>query len=138
MNQSHGYSDTPIFKMWASMKRSKGFPARWKKFENFLDDLGDQPSENHVLRRKESKEPHSKDNTYWTIPNSQKKIEAEDSNDPVPYTLNLPQYVMNNLQKLANQFGCVAERGRYSGEPSVLKFIREIGEGEFIIKRKEK
>jgi len=124
--------------MWGSIKRSKGFPAAWKDFQKFIDDLGDQPSEDHVLRRKNSKEPHSKSNTYWTKPKSQKQIPKNADDTPVPYSLLLRPSTLNGLQKLANRFKCLAERGKYSSEPSIMCLMREIGDGEFIIERKVK
>ena len=47
----------------------------WKDYPACFKDVGKRPSPNHVLRRRDVRKPHSKDNTYW-----RNKLERDTSN----------------------------------------------------------
>ena len=52
-NYRHGYYGTPTYKSWSEMKhrcnaniklyKNISYCARWQKFENFLEDMGERP-----------------------------------------------------------------------------------------------
>lgn len=82
-NKTHGYSTSKIYKLWWSIiqrcnnKKSemyKNYGAKgikfcetWKKFENFLDDMGDRPSYLHVIRRIDDSKDYDVSNCRWII-----------------------------------------------------------------------
>ena len=41
------------------------YPEEWKDFKEFFKTVGWRPSDKHVLSRRDIREPHSKENTYW-------------------------------------------------------------------------
>ena len=65
-NFRHGYCKTSTYRAWASTRRF-GRCRRWKKFENFLADMGERP-EGCRLVRHNCKRPFSKTNACWRSP----------------------------------------------------------------------
>lgn len=80
-NYRHGYTGTAIHRTWLSMKRRCDNPnaenyylyggrgikyePRWAKFENFLSDMGERPSDEHSLERIDNTKGYSKANCRW-------------------------------------------------------------------------
>lgn len=78
--RSHGMTDTPIYICWRNMKarcddpnhqaaqnygeRGITYPEKWKSFEGFFEDMGENP-EGFTLNRKDVNLDYSKDNCEW-------------------------------------------------------------------------
>lgn len=78
---THGYKYTPMYRIWGSMRSRCNNPnhssykdyggrgikvcERWNDFKNFLDDMGERPSPDHQLERKDNSLGYSKDNCVW-------------------------------------------------------------------------
>lgn len=87
-NQTHCKRNTRIYSIWRGMKRrchdpknigfeyygSKGIEVckKWRhSFENFYSDMGDPPSENHTIERKNNNLGYCKSNCTWATPKQQ-------------------------------------------------------------------
>jgi hypothetical protein len=87
MNKTHGHGGkgakrSPTFKSWMAMKircdyaytsgykyyggKGISYDPEWKKFENFLKDMGERPSEDFDLSRRDHSKDYSKDNCMWS------------------------------------------------------------------------
>ena len=81
MNFIHGKSRTPEHGVWAGMwqrctnpkhKSYEGYGARgitvcdrWKSFENFYADMGERPSKNLSIERRDNDKGYEPGNCYW-------------------------------------------------------------------------
>jgi hypothetical protein len=77
----HGWSRTPTYKSWSSMHGRCADPGnasykfygaagitvceRWTSFENFLADMGERPSMEHQLDRRDPAQGYSPENCRW-------------------------------------------------------------------------
>lgn len=80
-NQTHGLTGTRIYRIWDGIKRRCLNPKmtgynqyggagitvcdRWLVFANFLDDMGDTPSDQHSIDRIDGTKGYFKDNCRW-------------------------------------------------------------------------
>lgn len=80
-NKTHGQSKSRINKIWSVMKqrclnpnnkaykdyggRGIKLSERWLKFENFLADVGEQPSRQHSIDRIDNNGHYEKNNVRW-------------------------------------------------------------------------
>ena len=62
---SHGMNRTPIYRTWERVRRTEGCCRKWEKFQAFYDDVGDKPSPDHFLVRKDSKKGWKPSNAIW-------------------------------------------------------------------------
>jgi len=79
--RTHGMSKTPTYKVWCDMRkrcnnpRSKSYPnyggrgikvcKHWDKFENFLADMGERPSDDHEIDRIDHNGNYRPGNVRW-------------------------------------------------------------------------
>jgi hypothetical protein len=79
--RTHGMSRTPTYSVWSGMRkrcensRNKSYPdyggrgikvsKRWYKFENFLADMGERPSDAHELDRLNGDDDYRPGNVRW-------------------------------------------------------------------------
>lgn len=77
----HGWSHTPTYKTWSSMlgrcrdTRNASYPLyggrgitvceRWATFENFLEDMGERPSLDHQIDRRDPAGNYEPSNCRW-------------------------------------------------------------------------
>lgn len=77
----HGWSHTPTYKTWSSMlgrcrdTRNASYPTyggrgiivcdRWLAFENFLEDMGERPSLDHQIDRRDPAGNYEPSNCRW-------------------------------------------------------------------------
>jgi hypothetical protein len=58
----------PLYQSWRNMERTDSGAAlseRWKKFSNFVEDIGSKPDGDFNLARVDTTKPFSADNCYW-------------------------------------------------------------------------
>lgn len=84
----HGMSSTPEYNIWCGIKdrcynsRNEAYQRyggrgitmcdRWREsFQNFYDDMGGKPSENHSIERLDNDKGYSSDNCVWATPTEQ-------------------------------------------------------------------
>lgn len=77
----HGWSKTPTYRTWNAMRsrcrdpqngsyaqyggRGIAVCARWEKFENFLEDMGERPSLDHEIDRRDPAGNYEPGNCRW-------------------------------------------------------------------------
>lgn len=68
-NFKHGMSDTLTYEAWRKLKKTKGGVClSWKKFANFLADLGPKPSPQHwLLRTVRGYQRSHRGNVQWRV-----------------------------------------------------------------------
>lgn len=94
LRYSHGMSETRVYKIWCSMKNrctcdtakdyhrygGRGITIcdEWMdSFEKFYADMGDPPSEDHSIERRDVNGHYTKDNCIWTLPIEQANNRAD-------------------------------------------------------------
>jgi hypothetical protein len=96
LKTTHGMYSTPIYKVWASMKRRCCCPSshnyknyggrgitickRWMSFENFYEDMGDRPSDQHSIERLDNDKGYNRENCCWVLPEQQTRNKRSNRN----------------------------------------------------------
>ena len=55
----------PEYQAWANLRGDFPVPAEWDDFVQFYCDVGERPSPEHRLARRNYTNPHGPNNTYW-------------------------------------------------------------------------
>lgn len=114
-HRTHGRTKSPEYGIWRQMVArctkpdSQGYPKygargitvcdRWENsFENFLADMGDRPSADLTLERKDNNGPYSPTNCVWATRSTQQR----NKRDTVRMTLN---GVTKSVAEWAEQLG---------------------------------
>lgn len=54
------------YRAWLNLRNDGTYTEEWEDFVQFFCDVGERPSKKHVLKRRDVRKPHSKQNTYWS------------------------------------------------------------------------
>lgn len=64
--KDNGQRSSKEYRCWLYVKALDSCPQSWKDdFSTFLSDVGDAPSDEHSLTRKNNQIPYSKNNVHW-------------------------------------------------------------------------
>jgi len=117
LNASHRRSTDRIYKLWSGMlvrargkasfhsyaNRGIGVCERWKKFENFLADMGDRPSPSMTIERLDNDKDYSPENCVW----ADRTTQARNRRNTVYVTFKGQR---RKLIELAEEFGVEPKR----------------------------
>lgn len=112
MNYQHGHGkkgeQSITWKSWLGMKvrcdypytsgykyyggRGISYDPRWKKFANFLEDMGERPSRGYDLSRLDHDKNYSRDNCLWELVG----INRRHGEKPEGYTAITPDAFMDS------------------------------------------
>lgn len=102
----------PMYEAWQSMKRGSrlagGVCARWTDFWLFLEDMGERPSENHRLYRKDGTQPFSKENCEWRASILDRDSRATSAQYQQVYRMKRPRIVQ--AVHLKKKYGLTVEQ----------------------------
>jgi len=89
---THGKSSTPEYRVWTYMRQrctnakywafeyygGKGIAVcdRWEKFENFIADMGQKPSPEYTIERRDNDKGYEPANCYWATRTQQQRNKA--------------------------------------------------------------
>ena len=123
VNVTHGLSKSPEFFVWNSMilrctnpnstsyarygGRGIAVCARWRKFENFYEDMGPRPSSRHTVERIDNSKGYEMDNCRWAT----YKEQARNARS-------------NFIVNFKNEKMCLAELSERTGTPYSRLFYR--------------
>ena len=62
---THNMHRTPEYRAWERVRKSDNCCQRWSKFENFYEDLGDRPSDEHHISRSVASRGWKPSNVDW-------------------------------------------------------------------------
>lgn len=87
-----GYRTSPTYSCWAAMRNRCLNPrgehydryggrgilvcSRWRKFENFLEDMGERPSPSHSIDRIDTEGNYEPSNCRWADPKEQRRNQS--------------------------------------------------------------
>lgn len=61
-----GKAEAPLeYLVWSGLGQRNLRPAEWSDFVQFFCDVGERPSPDHYLMRRDVDKPYSKENAYW-------------------------------------------------------------------------
>lgn len=70
-----GGKRTPENAAWSNLRRlRKPMVKEWENYQQFFKDVGWRPTPEHELRRRDIREPHGPNNTYWRNPIEQQRL----------------------------------------------------------------
>ena len=128
-HRTHGKSKTPEFRIWAGMIQRctnpnvEAYPdyggrgivvsERWQSFENFLADMGQRPSRQHSIERKDVNGNYCPENCVWAT----QSMQSKNQRCRAKYTFNGKTMVLSDWAKeLGVTLGMLSSR-IYRGWP---------------------
>ena len=94
----------PLYSQWTGTRRwsKTGRDPEWNDFWKFVEDVGERPSIDHTMRRKDPKKPIGPDNWYW----HEKKIKFSECDEYARDADGLstnPLAVYQRISRIANK-----------------------------------
>jgi hypothetical protein len=74
-----GRESAPVeYRAWRHLREFHSCPPEWDDFVQFFVDVGERPSPEHELARKDGTKPHGKNNTYWRHHDDDRQLGSND------------------------------------------------------------